>query len=76
MAEALVADPRGRTYPAVAAALGVHVGTVHRHLARIRAHRPAAYRALMAARASYPHRTFRNKGRLCALLSARTWRRC
>ncbi len=51
VAEALIADPRGRTYPAVAAVLGVHVGTVHRHLARIRARRPAVYRELMAARA-------------------------
>ncbi len=50
VAEALIADPRGRTYPAVAAALGVHVGTVHRHLARIRARRPAVYAALMVVR--------------------------
>ncbi len=51
VAEALIADPRGRTYPAVAAALGMHVGTVHRHLARTRARRPAVYAALMTARA-------------------------
>ncbi len=51
VAEALIADPRGRTYPAVAAALGMHVGTVHRHLARTRARRPAVYAALMAVRA-------------------------
>ncbi|HSH78798.1 MAG TPA: hypothetical protein VLA19_09745 [Herpetosiphonaceae bacterium] len=50
VAEALVADPRGRTYPAVAAALGVHVGTVHRHLARIRRLHSEAYAALMVMR--------------------------
>ncbi len=51
VAEALIAGPHGRTYPAVAAALGVHVGTVHRHLARLRARHPMVYAALMAVRA-------------------------
>lgn len=50
VAEAFVAAPWGRTRGETAAALGVHVGTVHRHLARIRARRPVAYAALMAAR--------------------------
>ncbi len=51
VAEALMAEPAGRTYPQVAALLGVHLGTVHRHLARIRRRHPAAYRALLAVRA-------------------------
>ena len=51
VAEALVAEPYGRTYPAVAAALGLHVGTVHRHLDRIRRRHPAVYATLMAIRA-------------------------
>jgi hypothetical protein len=50
VAEALVAEPWGRTYPEVAAALGVHAGTVHTQLRRLRASRPAVYAALMAAR--------------------------
>ena len=51
VAEALVADPYGRTYPEVAATLGLHVGTVHRHLGRIRRRHPAVYAALSAKRA-------------------------
>ena len=51
VAEALVADPVGRSYPAVAAMLGLHVGTVHRHLGRIRRRHPSVYAALMATRA-------------------------
>ena len=50
VAEALLAEPRGRTYPQVAAALGVHLGTVYTQLRRLRASRPAVYAALMAAR--------------------------
>ena len=50
VAEAFVAEPWGRTRGETAAALGVHVGTVHRHLARIRGRRPAIYAALMARR--------------------------
>ena len=51
VAEALVADPFGRSYPEVAAALRLHVGTVHRHLGRVRRRHPAVYAALMATRA-------------------------
>src|SRR5262249_14958221 len=52
VALALVADPNGTTYPAVAARLGIHLGTVHRQLRRIRLHHPSIYRALMRARSS------------------------
>jgi len=50
VAEALIADG-GRTYPAVAALLGVHLGTVHQHLRRIRRLHPKVYAALRQARA-------------------------
>ena len=52
VAEALVADPYGHTYPELGAALGLHVGTVHRHLGRIKRRHPAVYAALMAIRAA------------------------
>ncbi|HEY8598930.1 MAG TPA: hypothetical protein VIL85_10900 [Thermomicrobiales bacterium] len=48
---ALLAEPTGRTYPATAAALGLHPGTVHRHLARLRQHWPGVYAAVLAHRA-------------------------
>jgi len=47
---ALLAEPEGRTYPATAAALGLHLGTVHRHLARLRERRAAVYAAVLAQR--------------------------
>lgn len=47
---ALLAEPEGRTYPATAATLGLHLGTVHRHLARLRERRPAVYAAVLAQR--------------------------
>ena len=50
VAEAFVVEPWGRTRGETAAALGVHVGTVHRQLARLRARRPVVYAALMAVR--------------------------
>jgi hypothetical protein len=50
VAEALIASGDAPTYPAVAIALGLHVGTVHRHLARIRERHPDVYAALMAER--------------------------
>lgn len=50
VAEAFVATPWGRTRGETAAALGIHVGTVHRQLARIRARHPMVYAALVAAR--------------------------
>src|SRR4051812_2735426 len=40
------------TYRAVAARLGVHLGTVHRQLGRVRARHPAAYALVMQARAA------------------------
>lgn len=51
VAEAFVAAPWGRTRGETAAALGVHIGTVHRQLARLRARHPMAYAALMTVRA-------------------------
>jgi IS30 family transposase len=51
VAAALVADSRGRTYRNVAAALGVHSGSVYTQLGRIRRRHPAVYAALMALRA-------------------------
>src|SRR5919199_6906898 len=50
VAEALVDGVPARTYPDVAAVLGVSLGTVHQHLRRIRQHHPEAYTALMAER--------------------------
>jgi len=50
VALALVLGPSAPTYPEVAARLGVHVGTVHRHLGRVRAKHPEVYAALMAER--------------------------
>jgi len=47
---ALLAAPEGRTYPATAAALGIHLGTLHRHLARLREGRPAVYATVLAQR--------------------------
>jgi hypothetical protein len=49
---ALLAEPTGRTYPATATALGLHLGTVHRHLARVREHHPHTYAAVMAHQAA------------------------
>src|SRR5438105_15297428 len=50
VAEALIGNG-GRTYPAVAATLGIHLGTVHQHLRRIRLLHPEVYAALTRARA-------------------------
>ncbi len=50
VAAALVEVNRGRTYPEVAAILEIHVGTVHRHLRRIRLRHPQIYRQVMAER--------------------------
>ena len=51
VATALIADNRGRTYPEVAEKLGIHLGTVHQHLRRIRLRHPEAYAAVRKARA-------------------------
>ena len=51
VAKALLADDCGLTYPAVATQLGVHLGTVHRHLHGIRLRHPQVYAAIMAERA-------------------------
>ena len=45
VAMALLADPAGRTYQAVAAQLGVRLGTVHQHLRRIRQRHPEVHAA-------------------------------
>jgi hypothetical protein len=42
---------QGRTYPAVADLLKIHLGTVHQHLRRIRLLHPHVYAALMSERA-------------------------
>ena len=46
----LIADNQGRTYPEVAEKLGVHLGTVHQHLRRIRLGHPKVYATIMKAR--------------------------
>jgi DNA-directed RNA polymerase specialized sigma24 family protein len=51
VAMALIADGSARTYPAVAAELGIHLGTVHQHLRRIRHQHPGIYAELMKERA-------------------------
>jgi hypothetical protein len=51
VAMALIADRSARTYPAVAAELGIHLGTVHQHLRRIRHQHPGIYAELMKERA-------------------------
>ena len=50
VAMALLADPAGRTYRAVAAQLGVHLGTVHQHLRRIRQRHPEVHAAVIKER--------------------------
>jgi len=50
VAMALIADSQGRTYPEVAAKLGVHLGTVHQHLRRIRRRHPKVYAAVRKVR--------------------------
>ena len=51
VAMALIADRSGRTYQAVADELGLHLGTVHQYLRRIRRQHPDVYAALMKERA-------------------------
>jgi hypothetical protein len=51
VADALVVEPAGRTYAAVAETLGLSVGTVYEHLRRIRTQHPESYAELMALRA-------------------------
>ena len=51
VAMALIADDGGPTYPAVAAKLGVHLGTIHEHLRRVRRRHPEVYVAVMKERA-------------------------
>jgi hypothetical protein len=50
VAKALIADTSARTYSAVAAELGMHLGTVHQHMRRIRLQRPNVYAAIMKER--------------------------
>jgi len=51
VAETLVGGGAARTYGEVAALLGIHVGSVHVHLRRIRERHPEVYAALMTERA-------------------------
>ena len=51
VAQALIADSASQTYPAVAAQLGIHLGTVHQHLRRLRLRHPQVYAVVMAERA-------------------------
>src|SRR5437763_2140608 len=53
VARALLATGTAPSYPALAAALSLHLGTVHRHLGRVRARHPALYATLMAERARH-----------------------
>jgi len=48
--KALIAGPEAKTYPAVAAELGVNIGTVHQHLRRIRIGYPDVYAVVMVVR--------------------------
>lgn len=50
VAEALVGGEVAKTYPAVAEELGIHVGSVYRHLRRLRQRRPETYAELVALR--------------------------
>jgi hypothetical protein len=50
VAKALIAGPEAKNYSALAVELGVHIGTVHRHLGRIRSRHPEVYSALMVVR--------------------------
>ena len=51
VATALIADNRGRTYPEVAEKLGIHLGTVHQHLRRIRLRHREVWAAVIKERA-------------------------
>ena len=51
VAEALVSEGSAVTYQEVADTLGIHLGTVHRHLQRVRENHPDVYAALMQLRA-------------------------
>ena len=50
VALALVSGEDAPTYPEIAAALGLHLGTVHAHLRRIRLLHPEVWEAIMAER--------------------------
>jgi hypothetical protein len=50
IAKALIAGPEAKSYTALAVELRVHIGTVHRHLGRIRSRHPEVYSALMIVR--------------------------
>lgn len=50
VAIALLDGDPPRTYADVAERLGIHIGTVHRHLGRIRSQRPDVYHEIMAER--------------------------
>ena len=50
VALALLSEETGRTYPEIAASLGISLGSVHTHLRRIRQQRPEVYAAVMEQR--------------------------
>ncbi len=50
VALALIGSQEAPTYPEVAAALGIHLGSVHQHLRRIRLQHPGVYGAVMRER--------------------------
>jgi hypothetical protein len=50
-AEALIGGDEARTYQEAAEVMGVHVGTLYRHLKRLRERHPDVYAAVMATRA-------------------------
>src|SRR5438046_10268750 len=50
VAESLVQSEQAPTYGELAELLGLHVGTVHEHLRRLRRRHPEVYAALMAER--------------------------
>lgn len=50
VASALLADSCGATYKEVALRLGIHLGSVHAHLRRIRVRHPEVYARLMQER--------------------------
>ena len=50
VAQVLIGGTSARTYPEVGGLLGMHLGTVHTHLRRMRLKRPDTYAALMGER--------------------------
>jgi hypothetical protein len=51
---ALLSSLTGHTYAETADALGIRVGSLHRHLSRLKAAQPALYAAMMLHRVAQP----------------------